>query len=92
MPVEQRLSELNNAMEYMVKDKDPDMQKIVQSMLDMVNTVKANKSNPAASPSRTSPEAASSTDAKMEDAATSPRGVKKVSLSETDEESNDHAL
>ena len=76
----------------MANDKDPEIQNILQSMLEMVSTVKANKSNPAASPSRTSPEAASSTDAKMENAATSPRGVKKVSLSETDEESSGHAF
>ena len=36
---QQRLFEFHNAMEYMVKDKDPDMQMIVQTMLDMVNTV-----------------------------------------------------
>jgi hypothetical protein len=88
MPAEQqRLSELHNAMEFMVKDKDPDMQMIVQTMLDMVNTVKANKSNPAASSSRTFPEAATSNDAKMEEAATTP-GVTKVSVSDSDEESN----
>ena len=69
-------------------DEGADIQQILQSMLDMVNTVKANKSNPAASPSRTSPEAAPSTDAKMEDAATSPRGVKKVSLSDSEDDAS----
>ena len=97
MPAEQqRLSELHNAMEYMVKDKDPDMQMIVQTMLDMVNTVKANKSNPAAPSSRTTPEAAAPDDIKMEkEEATDPgvmKGVTKVSVDEaSDEESDDHA-
>ena len=86
---QQSFSELHNAMEYMVKDKDPDMQMILQTMLDLVNTAKANKSNPAASSSRTSPEAAPPMMSRWRTEATDP-GVTKVSVDEaSDEESND---
>ena len=77
----------------MVKDKDPDMQLMLQTMLDLFNTAKANKSNPAASSSRTSPEAAAPDDVKMERGGNRSRrqkGVTKVSVDEaSDEESDD---
>ena len=50
---QQRLSELQNAMEYLAKDNDPNTQKVLQHMLDMVNIIKTNKSNPAAPSSST---------------------------------------
>ena len=87
---------LNGAMENMVKDKDPNTQMLLKTMLDVFKTVKANKSNPAASSSRTSPEAAAPADIKTEkEEATDPgdmKGITKVSLNEaSDEESEDHA-
>ena len=93
---QQQLLSLNEAMEHMVKDKDPDTQMMLQTMLDVFNTAKANKSNPAASSSRTPPEAAAPADVKMEkEEATDPgdmKGITKVSVDEaSDEESDDHA-
>ena len=87
----QKLLSLNQAMELMVKDRDLDTQLILQTMLDLFNTAKANKPNSAASSSRTTPEAAAPADVKMEKEATEP-GVTKVSPNEaSDEESDDHA-
>ena len=88
---QQKLLSLNKAMEHLVKDKDLDTQLIVQTMLDLFNTAKANKPNSAASSSRTSPEAATPDDVKMEEAATTP-GVIGVSVSDSDEESDDPAF
>ena len=80
----------------MVKDKDLDTQYILQTMLDVFKTVKANKSNPAASSSRTPPEAAAPADIKTEkEEATDPgdmKGITQVSLEEaSDEEGGDPA-
>jgi hypothetical protein len=93
---QQKLLSLNKAVELMVKDKDLDTQYILQTMLDVFNTAKANKPNSAASSSRTPPEAAAPDDVKMEkEEATDPgvmKGVTKVSVDEaSDEESDDHA-
>jgi len=93
---QQQLHSLNEAMEHMVKDKDPDTQLLLKTMLDLFKTAKANKSNPAAPSSRTPPEAAAPADIKMEkEEATDPgdmKGVTKVSVEEaSDEESGDHA-
>ena len=93
---QQQLHSLNEAMEHMVKDKDPDTQMLLKTMLDVFKTAKANKSNPAAPSSRTPPEAAAPADIKMEkEEATDPgvmKGVTKVSVDEaSDEESDDHA-
>ena len=80
-------------MEHMVKDRDPDMQLLLQTMLDLYNTAKANKPNSAASSSRTSPEAATPDDVKMEEEeATDPgvtKGVTKVSVDEASDEASD---
>ena len=89
---QKQLFALHKAMEHMAKDKDPDMQLLLQTMLDLVNTAKANTPNSAASSSSTSPEAATPDDAKMEEEATDP-GVTKVSVNaDSDEESNDPAF
>ena len=83
---------LNDAMENMVKDKDLNTQMMLKTLLEVYNT---NKSNPAASSSKTSPEAAAPADIKTEkEEATDPgdKRMTKVSLSEaSDEESEDHA-
>ena len=79
-------------MEHMVKDKDPDTQLLLKTMLDVFKTTKANKSNLAAPSSRTPPEAAAPADVKMEKEETVVPGVTKVSVDEaSDEESDDHA-
>ena len=92
---QQQLLSLNEAMEHMVKDKDPDTQMLLQTMLDLFNTAKANKSNPAASSSRTPPEAAAPDDVKMEkrrQQIPAHEGLTKVSVEEaSDEESDDPA-
>ena len=77
----------------MVKDKDLNTQMMLKTLLEVYNT---NKSNPAASSSKTSPEAAAPADIKTEkEEATDPgvmKGVTKVSVDEaSDEESDDHA-
>jgi len=90
---QQRLSELQNAMEYLAKDNDPDMQKILQHMLDMVNIIKASKSNPAAPSSSTTPEAAVPDDIKTENEEATDPDVTKVDLEESsDEDSEDYAF
>ena len=79
-------------MKLMVKDKDLDTQFILQTMLDVFNTAKANKPNSTASSSRTPPEAAAPADVKMEKEEKVVPGVTKVSVDEaSDEESDDHA-
>ena len=89
---QQKLLSLNKAMELMVKDKDLDTQLMLQTMLDLFNTAKANKPNSAASSSRTPPEAAAPDDVKMEKEEATEPGVTKVSVDEaSDEESDDHA-
>ena len=90
---QQKLLSLHKAMELMVKDRDPDMQLLLQTMLDLFNTAKANKPNSAASSSRTSPEAATPDHVKMEDEeATDPsvtKGITKVSVDEASDEASD---
>ena len=89
---QQKLLSLNKAVELMVKDKDLDTQYILQTMLDVFNTAKANKPNSAASSSRTPPEAAAPANVKEEKEETVVPGVTKVSVDEaSDEESDDHA-
>jgi hypothetical protein len=90
---QQRLSELQNAMEYLAKDNDPITEKVLQHMLDMVNIIKTNKSNPAAPSSSTAPDAAAPDDIKTENEEAADPGITKVDIEESsDEESEDHAF
>ena len=96
MPSEERIASLNDAVALLTNDADPDSLQLLQNILDVAHIVKkTNKSNPAASSSRPSTEAAPPADDKMGDAAVDPGTVieekYRVDLEESDESEHGYA-
>ena len=90
MEVDEQVASLNDAVATLAKDADPDSQKMLQSILDVAHIVKkTNKSNLAASSSRSSTEAAPPADAKTENKIAGQTEIEEkniVDLEESDED------
>ena len=95
MEVDEHIASLNDAVATLAKETDPDSQKILQNILDLAHSVKkTNKSNLAASSSRSSTEAAPPADVKIENKIAGQTEIEeknRVDLEESDESEHDSA-